>query len=535
MTQPEERSDNVWFGPSAPGAMARHTLNADELGEKGQSRFQEICADAKLVCNKSYRDRTGWDFIVEFPFSDTEGQRSLDSRDAPPSSLVQVKTLLAHNNSFKMRLSAAERLAKEIKPAFIYVFKVDGSEFIDAFLIHLIDEPLAKILMSLRKEYAAGNASVITKKSITFSVPRYGKRFEPTGDALRDAIADACGPNLHEYATRKKNQRESLGFEKFPFKGTIRIRPENLDDISDISLGLKDASVVEFQSFQTRFGITLPLHSLSSNNLVFRISPSPVDHCTVTVRSDRSSEPYVFRGDLFIPVIPVPEDKIKWLLKSQIFSLEISQESFSITPAEDIESQRQRPSIWADYWKGLLVFTKNGVIIEVSSDTGRVYFSLNIGDQIFTFDHKICTFWIDLCEQVLFIFRMAGVAADAELSLREIGENSTEILRASCVLRGEGAEISFTGRRTNYVDDIVPLRALFVHYFSFGDIMLAYSAVIDLVPEILDDRILWKSIRIEPGTIRSLRKGQYTDFVEARKVEVSVDKLLVKREPEGRS
>ena len=43
-------------------------LNSDELGEKGESRFQEFCVDEKLTCNKSSRDRTGWDFLVEFPF-----------------------------------------------------------------------------------------------------------------------------------------------------------------------------------------------------------------------------------------------------------------------------------------------------------------------------------------------------------------------------------------------------------------------------------------------------------------------------------
>jgi hypothetical protein len=46
---------------------SKMTLNSDELGAKGESHFREICADAKLVCNKSDRERTGWDFLVEFP------------------------------------------------------------------------------------------------------------------------------------------------------------------------------------------------------------------------------------------------------------------------------------------------------------------------------------------------------------------------------------------------------------------------------------------------------------------------------------
>jgi hypothetical protein len=89
-------------------------LNADELGEKGQARFKEICADAKLICNQSDRDRTGWDFIVEFPFETVVGVLApLESRKTPLSCHVQVKTLLDKNDRFKMRLSSAERLAKE--------------------------------------------------------------------------------------------------------------------------------------------------------------------------------------------------------------------------------------------------------------------------------------------------------------------------------------------------------------------------------------------------------------------------------------
>jgi hypothetical protein len=44
------------------------TLNSDELGKKGESRFSEICSDARLTCNPSTHDRTGWDFVVEFSY-----------------------------------------------------------------------------------------------------------------------------------------------------------------------------------------------------------------------------------------------------------------------------------------------------------------------------------------------------------------------------------------------------------------------------------------------------------------------------------
>jgi hypothetical protein len=131
--------------------MATDTIGSDPQGAKGENRFQEICEDAGLICNKATRDRAGWDFIVEFQFGNAGEDRSLDSRIVPLSCHVQAKTLLARIDRVQVRLSSAERLAKEIKPAFIYVFKVVGTEITGAYLIHIIGNPLERILKRLRE------------------------------------------------------------------------------------------------------------------------------------------------------------------------------------------------------------------------------------------------------------------------------------------------------------------------------------------------------------------------------------------------
>src|SRR5260370_31697789 len=114
-------------------------LNADQLGKKGEAHFSEICSDAGLTCNPSTYDRTGWDFIVEFPYDFPDRESTLDKRHSPISCHVQVKTLWDSNDEFRMRLSSAERLAKEPKPAFVYVFKVNKNlEFVAAHLIHIL-------------------------------------------------------------------------------------------------------------------------------------------------------------------------------------------------------------------------------------------------------------------------------------------------------------------------------------------------------------------------------------------------------------
>ncbi|CUX57367.1 hypothetical protein AGR7C_Lc220161 [Agrobacterium deltaense Zutra 3/1] len=66
------------------------SLDSDQLGEKGELLFQTLCVDAQLICNKATRDRSGWDFIVEFPIDHTNpGQ--LDERSNPISCRFQQR------------------------------------------------------------------------------------------------------------------------------------------------------------------------------------------------------------------------------------------------------------------------------------------------------------------------------------------------------------------------------------------------------------------------------------------------------------
>ena len=87
-------------------------LTSDELGEVGESLFNKLCAQAKLVCNKSGRDRTGWDFRVEFPM-DCLPDAMLDQRE-PRVCQLQLKCTAGERGTVQARLSAIERIAKDI-------------------------------------------------------------------------------------------------------------------------------------------------------------------------------------------------------------------------------------------------------------------------------------------------------------------------------------------------------------------------------------------------------------------------------------
>ena len=128
-------------------------LTADELGEAGELQFADLAARAKLFANKSQRDRTGWDYVVEFPMPEAGPDISLDAR-RPTLCMIQVKATTGRE-PVRLRLSSAERLAKQEAPSFIVVMRLarDGSP-LHGYLIHLIGSNPAKVLRRLRLAHA---------------------------------------------------------------------------------------------------------------------------------------------------------------------------------------------------------------------------------------------------------------------------------------------------------------------------------------------------------------------------------------------
>ena len=175
-------------------------LNSDELGAKGEALFQSICVSGKLICNQATRDRSGWDFVVEFPI-DHLGPARLDRRENPMSALFQQKTMWDTNDRIKFRLSSIERLAKDPRSSFVYVLKLSKEtlEPTSAILIEMRGAVLGKILEKLREEEAARRFA--TNQAVMYlNASASGQKIEPTGAALKEAIAKTVGGNMTAYA-----------------------------------------------------------------------------------------------------------------------------------------------------------------------------------------------------------------------------------------------------------------------------------------------------------------------------------------------
>lgn len=345
-------------------------MTPDELGEKGESKFKELCADAGLICNKSDRDRAGWDFVVDFP-EDEKSEKSYDNRLGALSCIVQQKTILSTSKSISMKLNMAERLAKEIKPSFVCVFKVNqNKEFTDAFLIHISDNRLKAILKKLREVQAKNDGIPLNKKTISFT-PSKAERIEVSGTALKQKIEQICGLDLHQYSNNKKNQLEQLGFEQERYIGKVKFKVESEKDFLDILSGKKEAEFVHFETKEKRFGVLLP--DYKSHSGTFTFTPNPLTKCSLSIRRNELDEPIIFHCDLFATPRFDGKSPVRQIIKHKFFSLHRDLGAGEDEPDDEgtfsfettIDEQKSTASEWSDLWQMLSILSYEGGILEV--------------------------------------------------------------------------------------------------------------------------------------------------------------------------
>lgn len=305
-------------------------LNSDQQGARGEARFEETCAAGGLICNKSTRDRAGWDFVVDFDTT-PPSTKSLDNRAGHLSTVFQVKTISERTNTIKLRMSVAERLAKDVKPSFIYVLKLDADgNFASAYLIHFRGERLAEILKKLRAHTATNVTKPINHREVTLRIdPR--ERIELGGPALRAAIEREVDGDMQAYAAGKARDLETLGYSGPVMQMRAELHISSEEEFIDLMLGLRGATKAsKVKITETRFGIPIPVEAMQDGTI--EIQPHPLDECTVTVRGRTPQDFATIHGNLFIPSIPgLPLKKLKTLIKSKLVNLTYSDDNITFT------------------------------------------------------------------------------------------------------------------------------------------------------------------------------------------------------------
>lgn len=512
------------------------TLNADELGKKGEARFSEICSDTKLVRNPSIdHDRTGWDYIVEFEQQAPSGSETLDSRRSPLSAHVQVKTMWNKNDRFRMRLSAAERLAKEPKPAFVYVFKVNNKlDFVSAHLVHILDDNLARILKRLRTEQAKGTKPhQINKKYISFKVSTSGRKIEPTGEALRLTMSEFCGPDLDAYIDRKRKQLQDLGFEPRRFQATTTFKVESMDGLVDGLLGLRELEVTAGRAFETRFGIKLSLNEPSFAKSVMRVKPGKADTCIVTVRETPLAPPATFSADIiFPPMANLPKEHLKILVQNPLFRLLINGNKIQFTTDEQaISATRLKIDDWRNFFRMLIALCRGAEITLKPERLIEVSFSMRLPDAALQLEFESMQGALEATQRLL---KLAG-APEPAVGIDGFGGIAPDLVKLDKMFSSP-ADADPIGFVVDWPPRLpVPdkIDFLCVNFVRMEDITLVHSSVAEMVPQSSEGRIIWKSKTLTPCEITFMRDflPEYERFVDRAKRKAKLDNSIIAEAP----
>jgi hypothetical protein len=96
-------------------------MTPQQIGDKGELKVTELCIDADLSVSQQIPDRTGKDRVIEWPPLAIVGSMSLDTRPPPLTCVLPIKSVLEKKTSIRIKLSAAEFLARDLRPTFIAV------------------------------------------------------------------------------------------------------------------------------------------------------------------------------------------------------------------------------------------------------------------------------------------------------------------------------------------------------------------------------------------------------------------------------
>ncbi len=340
-------------------------LTSDELGEAGETLFANLCVRGGLTCNKSHRDRMGWDFVVEFPMSPLGAALALDQR-LPTACAVQLKST-AGAGPVRLSLSAADRLAKDPRPAFIVMLRLTpGGEPRAGYLIHLLGPALHRVLHRLRAAHARKRFDT-NNIMITFDHRKLGVKFDPTPDGLTGALRHACGEDRAAYAVEKQRQLDELGYDEGGLQAEALFWVESADHLSDIVLGLLPVRPERLRAFDTRFGIRLPYTGSVFEGLEeLRIEPPSAGSCTVSIRGVGLSPAAVFEAEMFAGLPSAMEDGAWLLVCHRDFTLKFSAGAAAFNSTDAFDTTLRTLFAWIHLARGLAYLAAGGGAITLT-------------------------------------------------------------------------------------------------------------------------------------------------------------------------
>lgn len=264
-----------------------------DLGDLGELHFNAWCSEVGLIANKSTKDKMGWDFIVEFPFSNEI--TGLHVHQSAPKCKVQVKATDGQERKLSIGLSNLRKLAVDPLPCFYIFIEYDNANLpVRAFLRHMDEDLIEKVLELV---------TTTDQKSYTLHYDESHLLTELAGESLAKKLKSYIG-NLSDYINRKRNCLENVGYdeERLKIKFDL-IGKENLEELIDVHLGLREkARISNLSATEKRFGQLSNKSDLSSESAELSLTRlEPTAKAKMIFRKGSISNDYRFDVEAYFP------------------------------------------------------------------------------------------------------------------------------------------------------------------------------------------------------------------------------------------
>lgn len=234
-----------------------------DLGKLGESFLTKLTAEVGITTNKAFEDKTGWDFLLEFPMEKSPVKGiSLDLFPAPVSCLIQVKATDNCKKPIQVKLSNWLRMIKSPQPYFFLILDFARKNNCNkAFLVHCGFDTIEKVLKKCRKISNSDEPADLNKLTLAIHLEDNDLLESVNGIALKNKILQNIGPDLHEYTNRKLKFLKSVGYDKLKNKFQIQFdNPGQFISIHDYLVDFAIGKIAElpFQNLkvnEVRFGI----------------------------------------------------------------------------------------------------------------------------------------------------------------------------------------------------------------------------------------------------------------------------------------
>lgn len=361
-----------------------------DLGDLGETVFRGLCNAVGLTVHKAEKDRTGWDFLLEFPW-EQENDLPRDMLSAPIECKVQIKATDKKKKKTQVTVSNLSRLVKTQLPAFFCFIEFDGKDDPQAvYLVHVDEKIIEKTLKRIRELEAKGEEK-LNKHKVDIRYTDEDRLPDITGKTLKDAIKNYVPNGWAKYAENKNKLLNTLGFEEGKGQFTVTFSSKNpIEDIVDLSLGIREEICIDkSDGYYSRFGILSSSELLSSEEarLSIKAKPTPV---VLKFKEHQFSPGVLLNAELYTSPFNqfLTEQYLKLRIKSKLFEFVVEPFNGKVKCSFDFRDEHR---ISLDDLKNhlrvvtLLKKASHPLIVEVSDKAKKALplpFRININDDI---------------------------------------------------------------------------------------------------------------------------------------------------------